>query len=251
MPNITLPNTQTDGDAADAAGVAENLHKPRQVPDNLAVANGFLDKDNLAPSVLPLDHGLVRPGTYANGSMVGATANQDFFKDWYQNFDEPLNSIDTSGLTIPGSALTYRLNFNVNLLVLTWQLGIIADGPDPIVGDPPFDLPPGVPGTWATVRLYVDGTPVPQITQGFQGSLYTLHDRQKAKHQYPNRSTQADHRWWTYKTMFFPGDDLDQSLPVGVIRPWGAGFHTVELRVASRANVARCKTRNMSYRYVR
>lgn len=252
MPDITFPNSQTDGSPALAAEVAENLYTPRVSPDTLAVVNGFLDKDNLDASLFPLDRSLVRPGAYGKGAMVGATANQDFFSDWYDSYATPLDDMNDSGLTIPGGALTYKLDFDVTLLIITWQLGIIVDGPDAPAGVPPFDLPPAAdPGTWATVRLFLDGTPVPQLTQGLQGSQYTLHDRQKVKYQYPNRSTHADHRWWTGKATFYLGDDLDSSLPAGVARPVAAGFHTAELRVASKANVARCKTRNMSYRYLR
>jgi len=251
MPNIFLPNSATDESPANAAEASENLFTPRQAPNTLAGMNGFLDEENLDATVFPIQRELVRPGVYSRGDMVGATANQDFFEDWYRSFSTPLEDLDQSSITVPGAEVTYRLEFPVTQLFINWQVGVICDGPADLINAPPSQLSADPPSTYCSMRLYNDGFPVPRYTQGFKGSCRTLLDRQKAKYQYPNNPLYPDHRWWTCTAVFYLGDPHSDSLPAGVIRPFGTGFHTAEIRVAQRGNVARCKTRNMSYKFNR
>lgn len=251
MPDIVLPNTVLNDIPADAASVAENLFTPRASPNTLAGMNGYFDRDNLDPSVFPIGREMVRRGAYAGGGMSGATANQDFMSSWYRSSSAPLADIDTVGVAIPGATKTYRLRFPVTQVLISWQVGIIVDGPAGLGALPPFEKSPDAASTYATMRLYVDGFPVPRYTQGFKGSIFTLHDRQKAKYQYPNSPTQTDHRWWTCTALFQVGGHHSEGLPVGTIVPTGTGFHTAEIRIAHRGNLARCKTRNMSTRFNR
>lgn len=265
MPTIVLPNTQVDGDPADAAEVSQNLYTPNAATAaSLAAINGVLDKDNLDPAEFPLTHDVVRRDAYAGGDLVGATANQDFFSDWFRGtknsgaYGETRRTKDDIAVPIPGASITFRLPVPVSVLYIKWQISLISDG----LGKA-FDtqIPPSqfFTGTYPSnqrtrLTLWVDGRRVTQYTQDIIGSRATLGDRAQVKYEYPNDSVVVDHREWTGVAAFYPGGPFDDLLALVApleLRPYGAGFHTAELRINHAGSQARVKVRNMSYRYVR
>ena len=262
MPTIVLPNTQVDGDPADAAEVSQNLYTPNATTAaSLAAINGVLDKDNLDPTTLPLGREAVRTDAYAGGDLVGATANQDFFSDWYVGFrnggayEESRRGSDEAAVPIPGASITFRLPVDASAVFIKWQISLIANG----LGSVHTQVPPNqflTPATTAEIAqtrltLWVDGRRVRQYKQDIAGSLSTLADRAKVKYEYPNSAIVVDQRDWTCVAAFYAGDPFSSALPPGVLRPFGAGFHTAELRINHAGSQARVKVRNMSYRYVR
>ena len=263
MPTIVLPNTQVDGDPADAAEVSQNLYTPNAVTaSSLAAINGVLDKDNLDPATLPLEREAVRRDAYSGGGFVGATANQDYYRDWYAAFKGPLSRPNASAVAIPGAALTYRIPTEASVVYIKWQISLIAQGKD--VYDPGGDIGDFTPA-WPKVafgegdliedsvllRLYVDGKADTRFTQEIKASQLSVYDRAKTKHQYRNSPTLVDHRNWTCIAAYYPGDPFSSDLSAGVLPPFAAGFHSAELRITSNGPQVRVKVRNMSYRYVR
>jgi hypothetical protein len=271
MPTIVLPNTQVDGDPADAAEVSQNLYTPNAATAaSLAAINGVLDKDNFDPATLPLGREVAKYGAFADGEMVGATANQDYFSDWFESYENPLTAVNDAAIAVPGASVTYRLPVAASVVYIKWQISVIVDGliepgtgTDPVT-DPPNPnhhqtsnqdilFPAGFKPSYQTCRLklFVDGRPVERYVQAVGGSRYTLPDRLQAKNSYPPTTEAGDQRHWTCVAAFYNGDPFSSSLPAGVPQPWARGFHTAELRIIHAGSQARVKVRNMSYRYVR
>jgi hypothetical protein len=265
MPTIVLPNTQVDGDPADAAEVSQNLYTPNAATAaSLAAINGVLDKDNFDPATLPLGREVAKYGAFADGKMVGATANQDYFSDWFEPYSSPLAAVNEAAIAVPGASVTYRLPVSASVVYIKWQIAVIVDGLFEPESDPPNpnhhqtsdqDIlsPAGFKPSYQTCRLklFVDGRPVERDVQAVGGSRYTLPDRLEAKNSYPPTAEAGDQRHWTCVAAFYNGDPFSSSLPAGVLQPWGRGFHTAELRIVHAGSQARVKVRNMSYRYVR
>ncbi len=145
MADITFPNTFTTGSVTSAPNVMENLYAPNVTPDSMDVINGFLDRDNMENLASnPIQRRAVRKGAMSKSGMVGATANLDYFHDFYQELfrddtiypsepdelDEADASIDPLSRFIPIPSLCTTIDVpytTASKLILRWGLHATLD----------------------------------------------------------------------------------------------------------------------------
>lgn len=263
MPDIIIPNTFVDGVAADADLAMENTYLPKALPDNPEVINGRLTNPNRDGWTIGRED--VRRGHFSESRMVGATANQDYFPDFYEQVPpiEPYQ-LDVErlkrALVVPGCGISFYVPWTVTAVALNWHVSLITDrgqlnGSWPTA---PWLAPPGganhqgvgpsaensrVEGdTW--LALFIDGHPVLSVRRRFINGHRTMaYDRNKPinksigaryggfwyDHQRP------DHRFWTGSFVY------DYSIPapgaIGSLLPSGAtnyiepGWHTASIRI--------------------
>lgn len=240
MPDITYPSSQADAAVPDSSKVRESLFIRQSVPSNLSVINGQLTRTNIDVTQLPLTHREARRGAFGGGAMEGATANQDFFSNWYKATDTPLLDIDEVGVGVAGAAMEYTLPYHCTVVYLRWQAGIITNGGE---GWHPGAPDPSAANKSALLKLFLDGQPVDTYQQSINRGHFVVPDRLAVKWNYYNDIHTPDSRWWACEAAFYSGDIHSDNLAVGVRRPYQAGTHSVELRLAHDVDVARVKTR--------
>jgi len=135
MPDIVPTTPFSDGLVADADVFSGELYEPLNPPGSMEVVNGRLDNANLAAPEI-LDRRDIRSGTFTTGKSVGATANLDYFYDFY-NFAEdrnpPMGLVSPADITLPalvsrhmpisGAGQSFYLYYP-SILFLTWHVGI-------------------------------------------------------------------------------------------------------------------------------
>lgn len=248
MPDITYPSSQADAAVPDSSKVRESLFIPQSTPSTLAVLNGMLTKTNIDAAQLPLTYREARRGAFGGGAMEGATANQDFFSNWFQATDTPKTDIDEVGVGVAGVAMEYVLPYHCTVVYVRWQVGVITNGGD---GWHPGTTAPSTPAKAALLKLFVDGYPVDTYEQSINQGRYVVPDRLAVKWNYYSSVYSPDSRWWSCEAAFYSGDIHSDNLAVGVRRPYQPGPHSVELRLAHDVDIARVKTRCMAVSYRR
>ena len=130
------------GDQPTGEVVSEDLYypvveaeiNPLNQTASLDVSNGFLDQRNLeALNTFKRQH--VQKNTFSGGGQVGATANMDFFKDFfigkslaYRGTELSDSELRGSYIPIPGSGVSFYLPYKAHVL-FTWNIGWFNDGP--------------------------------------------------------------------------------------------------------------------------
>lgn len=248
MPDITFPATQADAAVPVSATTRTSLFVAQSVPANLSVLNGQLTRANIDAAQLPLTHREVRRGAFGGGEMVGATANQDFFADWFEGSETPIIDIDDVGVGVAGGAMTYTLPYACTVVYLRWQMGVLTNGGHrwhPGTQDPQTDTKA------AAAKLFVDGQPVDTYMQSFNRGRFTVPDRDAIKWNYYNDIHTPDMRWWSCEAAFYAADIHSAGLAVGIRKPYARGLHTAELRLAHDVDITRVKARCMVAVYSR
>ena len=255
MPDITYPNTITADTTTSAADVAENLFKPKSTQDNLEVING-LDEANLATSPKILRE-MVRPGQFVVGGTSGHTANRDYFKQAYPGGWTNTNMTQASAAAIPVAGLchTRYIPFAASLFQVHWSFGIIVDDGNTFDDLTDWGIYYGYSGSFGgtataghrtSVHLYVNDTRINTANYHIAHSERTLAQVDPTNNVTTADTTKAfrqDSRWISGHFTF---DSTNVSgFPPGT-SPLAAGFHTAEIRVASKKRIVRFKSSNIS-----
>jgi hypothetical protein len=191
----------------------------------------------------------------------------DFSHEWWRSDITTLDNLTTYGVSLPGASNTFCLERDAKVVYLSWNVGILDTGRGGTEGAsgvaPDWYLPrkTSTAERMATLGLFVDGHLVSRYQQQIVGGRRCTYDREKVKYQHNNCPAYPDARWWAGSAALFAGHDHDATLPVGVLRPWAAGFHTYEIRLVSACGYtpsgtgfsswarSRVRARSMSYRY--
>ena len=160
-------NVFSDGQVSDADKVSDNIYKPETGYSSLEHINGQLDQLNV-PNAASTEYwevngDVVQDGTFTGGSMVGATANIDFFRDPHfadthrentfgpdevvdptsneigkvSYYDQDSQqSVDTTTIfhtdedfvAVPGASIEFYLPYDCSLVLFTWNIQFEDDG---------------------------------------------------------------------------------------------------------------------------
>lgn len=257
MPDITLPHTFFDTTPADPRDAAEMLCRPQVLPDNLWVVNGQLTEDNLEN--VDISRELVRRKAYSYGQNAGGTVNMDFFGDLFlRTVDlDVYATVEAAMVPIPGTGISYYLPFDVEVLELSWHIGIIVGGGyEPRTTAIGWSDGSGGYDAGAVLMLWVNGLPVREVSRRIKDGGSTMVDSSDTSVRLRlNLPYGPDHRWWSGSYIIRAADGTDANK---------AGWHTADVRLALppiliggqdpqilRRRVARVKTRQMGYKYLR
>jgi hypothetical protein len=151
MPNITLPNTQADGEVVDPEKFEENLCVPRTTsPASLEVINGLLDDANMESVSFVRD--LIQRGEIFQGEQVGFSVPLDYFDDLFGGFvnGEEVSPTEEDNLEefrpVPGLARTIYFRWNAPWVLVLFRVFCNHDGEEGNSAETPV------------FRLFMDGS---------------------------------------------------------------------------------------------
>lgn len=263
MPDITIPNTFTNGAVADAEQAMENTYLPKVsgIVDNLSVINGQLSNPNRDGwDIQDTD---VRRGHFSQAGQVSATANQDYFDDFLTlTTTSTVGAYEQQSMPIPGCSITFFVPWQVSAVVLNWHLSLITDAFRLASYNPPGSY--NFEGkTW--LMLFVDGYPVEQIRRYMADGNNTMAYDPAVPDTFFNSYQKPDTRNWSGS--FIYDSSVTGVIPPGKLNYIERGWHTASIRIAfppveraalgntpiegSGIRQARVKTRRMSYTLIR
>lgn len=257
MPDITPPEVFVPGDVAEAARVSRNLYRSGSTPDTFEVINGRLSEENL--DTVDIERRMVRARSFITALTRGATANTDFYEEFYRGdwdinalFDLPL--IGTVGafsrsLVIPGTGLTYTVDWeDCQGVYLAWHIGLVVDAgyilDAGVLKDKDGNNVAGVEAD-NLVTLHIDDFPVAPLSRKFKHGDQSMVFPETPGDPLRNDSVQVDARWWSGH-MILDRVNSTTYVPPGNVQPWVKGHHTADLRLASKNPHIRFKTRRMT-----
>ena len=231
MPDITIPNTFTDGTTTNATLVAENFYAPNAAtPDSLEVINGQLTDANRETSpAWDIEKEMIRPGALSGGEAVGSTMALDFFGSASEEGDYPSSGFvhgewnnttnDEAELyrPIPGGSVQFYLPYTPSIFIAHWQVMISHTGNDDTAGVPPLE--------YTLLKLFVDG--VPGTNQ-----VRTIYP---AGTSYSRYGKEGDRTWCGHH--YDAGSGMTK------------GWHSLSLRIATATSIARVHCKSISFVY--
>lgn len=203
MPDITLDAVTLakigTNQLAEADNFTKLLYNPTTPPSTFDVINGQLTTTNLKAGIT-IKKESVQRGAFTRVSFTGATANLDYFNNWFrgvawtENVDDPAYDIDNVFVAIPGASRTFYLPYATSYTWITWNICWSIGVSDDLLHA-------------AVIKLYIDGIEVNKIrrqaSDNYVGALsYT-------------RYAIADKYWTGHH----------------VVASMAAGWHTVSLRI--------------------
>lgn len=155
MTVINLTNYPfADGTSPTGVEVSQVFYLPANVPVSLDGLNGHLDKTNADASFTQVTYDQVQENSFHYAGNSSGTANLDYFKNWYEEFDFsgayppgeaglPVNPLPKLkfGKVIPGAAQTFYLPYDC-VVVFSWT---VAWG-----NDSRRHVPYNAPTSWGT-----------------------------------------------------------------------------------------------------
>ena len=121
-----------DGSTPTGTQVSEVFYLPANVPVSLDGLNGHLDKTNADASFTQVTYDQVQENSFHYAGQSSGTANLDYFKNWFEEFDfsaaygdpeltvNPLPKLKF-GKIIPGASQTFYLPYDC-LVVFSWTV---------------------------------------------------------------------------------------------------------------------------------
>lgn len=274
-------NVFSDGQVSDADKVSDNIYKPGVSYSSLENINGHLDRLNVpaasSSEYWQIDGEIVQKGTFSGSSMIGATANMDFFLEphfqdtFRKNVFGPDLLVDSNNVIltidgntpfaddddfvpVPGANISFYLPYDCSLVLFTWNVQFENDGDRGFTlgtgGDNPQLEPNGLYGdqlslsrTW--LRFYIDD-------EWVEGQERITHPTKTKP--WKNTATIPDSR-------FLPGT---RGLGSGG-RYWNGhhaastsnntqltkGWHTAGIRIYGNSNQSRVRVRGIRHVYFR
>tara|TARA_Y100000389_G_scaffold147495_1_gene146377 strand:- start:1652 stop:2431 length:780 start_codon:yes stop_codon:yes gene_type:complete len=143
MPNISYKNapgsgTLAEGQAPTGVDISENWYFPTATGEqSLEVINGHLDQNNLDAS-FKFNNDHFQRGTVSRGTMVGSTANSDYFDSMftgtsnrdiagtYGEADD--ETLSLSSIVIPGLSVRFYVPYTSSKCILQWNFNHQSDG---------------------------------------------------------------------------------------------------------------------------
>ena len=121
-----------DGSTPTGTQVSEVFYLPANVPVSLDGLNGHLDKTNADASFTQVTYDQVQENSFHYAGQSSGTANLDYFKNWFEEFDFsaaygesnlPVNPLPKLkfGKIIPGASQTFYLPYDC-LVVFSWTV---------------------------------------------------------------------------------------------------------------------------------
>lgn len=253
MPDITYPNTISASTATDAAALAENIFKPKYLPDNLEVINR-LDENNFADSP-PITRQMVRPGQYAVGGTSGHTANRDYFKQAYPGGWSVDNMAKAAKAAVPvaGIARTQFIPFVPTIFHVSWQFSLIVDDGqqyDELADYGKFwGYTGATSGQKTSLHLYINGVRIDNANFFAAHSQRTLAEWDSTlsvSSAVTAKAFRQDSRYF-YGHLQIDAQNVSNYADFDATNtPLRKGDHTAEIRLASKKRLARFKTSNIS-----
>ena len=215
MGDITIANTFVDGTAPTGDQISQNFFDELGGDNSLETINGGLENANrLASWKIKKEH--IQPGTFTGGGTTGSTANLDYMQELFTGYD-PDNAQATvdpvqAYLPIPGANRTFHLEKSYSIVLIMWNVMWASDA--------------GTSAYPAHIRLWANGvfpqTPRRRLGQAIEPALEGHVQRRVGK----------------WRDRVYSGHWLWTNPPVG--------WHTVGLRIASRAHHCRVRVRQLS-----
>lgn len=204
----------------------------------------------LADLPAPLPAKCLARGHGVRAHAVGATANHDYFANWFPQVEETGMPPDSQFVAVPGLAVTFPVVWPTRGTVLGasgidifWHVSFIVDDHytqtelDAAINPSPFG------GTM--FRLFLDDTATEVYSRGMS-SRRTLVVSPDAADPPNNNAVLPDERHWCGHVLVHGGaGGWDPTSGTGSLRLCARGWHSVSLRLASHAAHVRVKSRAM------
>tara|TARA_R110002020_G_scaffold21537_14_gene73112 strand:- start:313 stop:1071 length:759 start_codon:yes stop_codon:yes gene_type:complete len=247
MPDITVPNTFVSGSTSSAQEVAENIYEPTTPPNTLEVGNGRLDKDNLEAVSPLISHDMVRRSSFAAPRSSGSTANFDFFEEIFVGDGWSLDNFRTSfdrGIGVHGVSASIYTPWPATAVYIAWNIvAIIDDAVEHPGGAVSITLP--APQGKHLLIPGVNGVRLPALARRVKESTLTLVERPTPSDEAMQDAVQPDQRLFSGHLMV-DSVNLSELGLTGTKSPLAPGYHTFEVRLASKARHVRIKSCNVT-----
>ena len=245
MPDITFPNTFTTLTAVDADAVAENIYEPRSTPRTLSVINGRLSEANLKKAS-PLSREEVRRGSFvAAEPSRGATANLDYFDDFWVGDGTLAGEFATGkrSLVIPGASKSFFNPWtNPRGIYISWHLSTVIEHKTRTGREY------GGSGT-ALVSLFINGVKVTGVDRRVSSGRFMMVDRVAPTDTYNATRCYPDVRHWSGHWIIDTTNLWDSAYQGGFSAdktPLVRGYHNASIRLAHIDKHARVRSRHMT-----
>lgn len=245
MPDISFPNSFTDLDVTDPDAVSDNIYEPRSTPRTLEVINGRLSRANLKLSD-PAPHddisrNEVRRGSFVNATPSrGATANRDYFKDFWLGDWGIRNEgeCEDRALAIVGASKSFDNPWlSAKGIYLAWHISVVVDARNTNVQ---FD------GTGnAFFALFVNGVKITGVNRRFAEGAHMMVQRAAATDPFNALAGYPDVRHWSGHWMVDAGNVAASGFSIDNT-PLIKGFHNASIRVAHQNRHVRVRTSHIT-----